>query len=67
MDSHRPDQMEPPAIVGIVLEGKHEKKALGKAGNLFEDDNEDYFFVASDRLSWDKAVYHSPSAISWKE
>lgn len=62
MNSHGPDQMGPPAIAAINLQGHFEKSASGKVRKLFEVDNEDYSFVASHRISWDKGVYHSPSA-----
>ncbi len=51
MNSHRPDQMAPLAMVVIDLEGKLEKMASGKVRDLFEVDDERLLFVASDRIS----------------
>ena len=51
MDSHRPNQMAPPAIVAIDLQGKFEKMASGKVRDLFEVDDQRLLFVASDRIS----------------
>ena len=51
MNYHRPDQMDPPAIVAIDLQGKLEKMASGKMRDLFGVDDERLLFVASDRVS----------------
>ena len=51
MDSALLDQMVPPAIVAIDLQGKLGKIASGKVRDLFEVDDEKLLFVASDRIS----------------
>ena len=51
MNSHRPDQKAPLAMVVIDLKGKLEKMASGKVRDVFEVDDERLLFVASDRIS----------------